>query len=176
MWKYLSYSVYLNQTFFGGKITLFRRFFSKKICPSFTSGTQKSLRLWKQESLKILLKENLEWENCLEAHPVITNTKLCLQNNQGDLQKITGNLDYGSKNRGNQKRKRTCIQVCLQTVCRLNIIFIKACTCGRSRLAICWQKDKSPSGLRMYFYSKSTHWGIEKNGAVNTWIFTYGGV
>lgn len=25
--------------------------------------------------------------------PVITNTKVCLQNNQGDLQQITANLD-----------------------------------------------------------------------------------
>lgn len=113
---------------------------------------------------------------CLEAHPVITNTELCLQNNQGDLQKNNRESWLRQQKLGKQERKKTCIQVCPQTVCRLNIIFIKACTCGRSRLAICWQKDKSPSGIRMYFYSKNTHWQIEKKGAVNTWIFTYGGV
>lgn len=132
-----------------GKLHYSEDFSLKNISFFHIRNTKKSLRLWKQESLKILLKESLEWENCLEAQPAITNTELCLQNNQGILQKITGNLDYGSKNWGNQEGKRPCIQVCLQTVCRLNIIFIKACTCGRSRLAICWQKDKSPSG---FFY------------------------
>lgn len=106
----------------------------------------------------------------------VLRTALCLQNKQGDLQQITGGLDSGQKNWGKQERKRTCIQVYPQTVCRLKIIFIKACTCKRSRLAICWQKDKSSADLRMYFYSKNTHCHIENNAVVNTWIFTYGGV
>lgn len=87
----------------------------------------------------------------------VVRTALCLQNKQGESQQITGGLDLGQKKWGKQKRKRTCIQVYSQTVCRLNVIFIKACTCRRSRLTICWQKDKSPSDLRMYFHSKNTH-------------------
>lgn len=35
---------------------------------------QKTLRPWKQESSKTLLKVNLKKEKCIGAHPVITNT------------------------------------------------------------------------------------------------------
>lgn len=121
-------------------------------------------------------KTEVPWGSSSYHIYTVLRTALCVQNKQGDLQQITGVLTRASKNWGKQERKRTCIQVYAQTVCRLKVIFIKACTCRRSRLVICWQKDKSPVDLPMYFYSKNTHCLIEKNAAVNTWILTYGGV
>lgn len=89
------------------------------------------------------------WKNkCLRAHSVITNILSWEQNCVYKISKVIYNkeqrvLTQASKNWGKQERKR--IQVYPQTVCRLETISIKACTSRCSRVAIRWQKGKSPA-------------------------------
>lgn len=77
--------------FFGGKITSFKSFSLKNMSFLHIRNT-KSFQTTETRRLEHSFKRKFGMRE-LPGGSVVTNTELCLQNNQGDLQQITGNLN-----------------------------------------------------------------------------------